>query len=432
MNNAWSAERWRLALTLLAIPLLGFSTANWLLAVALPLAGYIAWNLYQVYRLEKWLRTGSFKGKAPDTGGVWASIVQQIYRQQRKEKNRKKRLRDLLKRYNATVSALPDATVILNGNWEIEWSNRAAEELLGIERARDTGLRIGNLIRDPDFDATLKKFDREINLELPSPVNAQVMIALRMVSYGKGKKLLTARDISQRVQLQRMRKAFVANASHELRTPLTVIAGYLEILEMDPDIPPHLAEAVTSASEQAGRMQRIIEDLLVLSRLEGTRLSRFSGDPVNVPVILRQIINDLQKTVSGKSHHFSLDLDEALSLRGNEAEIQSVCTNLISNAVKYTPEGTTVDVRWYRNSAGHACLDIEDNGPGITAEHLPHLTERFYRVDAGRSREIGGTGLGLSIVKHVVQRHGGFLHIDSEPGLGATFRACFPEYRLMS
>ncbi|MGD8265777.1 MAG: phosphate regulon sensor protein PhoR, partial [Chromatiales bacterium] len=240
MNDAWWVERWRLGLTLLAIPLLGFSTANWVLAVALPLLGYIAWNLFQAYKLEKWLRTGSFKGKAPDTGGVWGLIVQQIYRQQRKEKSRKNRLRDLLKRYNATVSALPDATVILNGNWEIEWSNRAAEELLGIERARDTGLRIGNLIRDPDFDATLKKFDKEMNLELPSPVNADVMIALRMVSYGKGKKLLTARDISQRVQLQRMRKAFVANASHELRTPLTVIAGYLEILEMDPDIPPHL------------------------------------------------------------------------------------------------------------------------------------------------------------------------------------------------
>ena len=432
MSNAWSVERWRIALTLLAIPLIGFSTANWILAVALPLLAYLAWNLYQVYKLEKWLRTGSFKGKAPDTNGVWALIVQQIYRQQRKEKNRKKRLRDLLKRYNATVSALPDATVIINGNWEIEWSNRAAEELLGIERARDTGLRIDNLIRDPDFIGALKTFDREMNLELASPINADLMIALRMVGYGKGKKLLTARDISQRVELQKTRKAFVANASHELRTPLTVISGYLEIMEMDSDLPPHLAEAVASANEQAGRMQRIIEDLLVLSRLEGTRLSRQSGERLIVSAILRQIINDLQKTVSGKSHLFRLDLDEGLCLRGNEAEIQSVCMNLISNAVKYTPDGTSVDVRWYRNSAGHACLDVEDDGPGISAEHLPHLTERFYRVDAGRSREIGGTGLGLSIVKHVVQRHGGFLHIDSEPGLGTTFRACFPDYRLLS
>lgn len=431
MNNGWSVERWRIALTLLAIPLIGFSTANWVLAVALPLSLYIAWTIRQTYKLEKWLRTGSFKGKAPDTGGVWALIVQQIYRQQRKEKNRKKRLRDLLKRYNATVSALPDATVILNGNWEIEWTNRAAEELLGIERARDTGLRIDNLIRDPDFISALRKFDTEMNLELPSPVNADVMIALRMVSYGKGKKLLTARDISQRVELQRTRKAFVANASHELRTPLTVISGYLEIMEMDPELPSHLAEAAGRANEQAGRMQRIIEDLLVLSRLEGTRLSRHSGDRLNISVILRQIINDLQKTVSGKSHLFRLDLDEGLCLRGNEAEIQSVCMNLVNNAVKYTPDGTTIDVRWYRTD-GRACLDVADNGPGIASEHLPHLTERFYRVDAGRSREIGGTGLGLSIVKHVVQRHGGFLHIDSEPGLGSTFRACFPDYRVLS
>ncbi len=432
MSDAWSVERSRLALTLLAIPLIGFSTSNWALAFALPLSLYIAWTIRQIYKLEKWLRTGSFKGKAPDTGGVWALIVQQIYRQQRKEKNRKKRLRDLLKRYNATVSALPDATVILNGNWDIEWTNRAAEELLGIERARDTGLRIDNLIRDPDFISALKKFDKEMNLELASPVNADLMIALRMVSYGKGKKLLTARDISQRVELQKTRKAFVANASHELRTPLTVISGYLEIMEMDPELPSHLAEAAGRANEQAGRMQHIIDDLLVLSRLEGTRLSRNSGERLAISAILRQIISDLQKTVSGKSHLFRLDLDEGLCLRGNEAEIQSVCMNLISNAVKYTPDGTTVDVRWYRNSAGNACLDVEDNGPGIAAEHLPHLSERFYRVDAGRSREIGGTGLGLSIVKHVVQRHGGFLHIDSEPGLGSTFRACFPDYRLLS
>ena len=432
MNNAWSVERWRIALTLLAIPLIGFSTANWILAITLPLVSYTAWNLYQIYKLEKWLRTGSFKGKAPDTGGVWAQIVQQIYRQQRKEKNRKKRLSELLKRYNDTVSALPDATVILNGNWEIEWANRAAEELLGIERSRDFGLRIGNLIRDPDFDAALDTFDKEMNLELPSPVNADFMIALRMVSYGKGKKLLTARDISQRVELQRMRKAFVANASHELRTPLTVISGYLEILEMDPDIPSHLSEAISSANEQAGRMQRIIGDLLVLSRLEGTRLDRNSGDRLDVGAILRQIITDLKKTVSDKSHHFRLDLDDALFLKGNEAEIQSVCMNLISNAVKYTPDGTTVDVCWYRNSAGYACLDVKDDGPGIATEHLPHLTERFYRVDAGRSREIGGTGLGLSIVKHVVQRHGGILSIESELDKGSRFRTCFPEYRVLS
>jgi two-component system phosphate regulon sensor histidine kinase PhoR len=432
MNNAWSVERWRIALTLLAIPLIGFSTANWILAVALPLVSYTAWNLYQAYKLEKWLGTGSFKSKAPDTGGIWALMVQQIYRQQRKEKNRKKRLSELLKRYNATVSALPDATVILNSNWEIEWANRAAEELLGIERLRDFGLRIGNLIRDPDFDAALEIFDKEVNLELPSPINADLMIALRMVRYGKGKKLLTARDISQRVELQRMRKAFVANASHELRTPLTVISGYLEILEMDPELPSHLAEAISSASEQAGRMQRIIEDLLVLSRLEGTRLSRYSGERLNVSAILRQIINDLQKTISDKTHHFTLDLDDALFLKGNEAEIQSVCMNLVNNAVKYTPDGTTIDIRWYLKSDSQACLNVADNGPGIAAEHLPHLTERFYRVDPGRSREIGGTGLGLSIVKHVVQRHGGLLTIESELGKGSMFRACFPDYRVLS
>jgi two-component system phosphate regulon sensor histidine kinase PhoR len=432
MSNAWSVERWRIALTLLAIPLLGFTLSNWVLAVALPLLGYIAWNLFQFYKLEKWLRTGAFKGRAPDASGVWGLIVQQVHRQRRKEKRRKKRLSELLKRFNATVSALPDATVILNGNDEIEWANKAAEQLLGIQRTRDTGLRIGNLIRNPDFNAAVKKFKKELNMELGSPINPDMILALRMVRYGEGKKLLTARDISQRVELQRTRKAFVANASHELKTPLTVISGYLEIMQSDPKLPPELADAVDSATEQAQRMQRIIEDLLVLSRLEGTLLSHNSGERLSIAGILGQIITDLQQTLSGQSHRFVLDTDETLFLRGNEAEIQSICMNLISNAVKYTPAGTTIDVRWYRDSAGHACLDVEDNGPGIPAEHLPHLTERFYRVDAGRSREIGGTGLGLSIVKHVVQRHGGFLQIDSEPGKGSTFRACFPAYRLLS
>jgi two-component system phosphate regulon sensor histidine kinase PhoR len=234
------------------------------------------------------------------------------------------------------------------------------------------------------------------------------------------------------VELQRTRKAFVANASHELRTPLTVISGYLEIMQSDPDLPDALSDPLDSATEQALRMQHIIDDLLVLSRLEGTRLSRQSGEELSISGILGQIVTDLQQTVSGESHHFNLDTDSSVRLRGNEAEIQSVCMNLIGNAVKYTPPGTVIDVRWYRNSAGHACLDVEDNGPGIPPEHLPHLTERFYRVDAGRSREIGGTGLGLSIVKHVIQRHGGFLHIDSEMGKGSTFRACFPAYRLLS
>jgi two-component system phosphate regulon sensor histidine kinase PhoR len=432
MSDAWSVERSRLAVTLLAIPLIGFATSSWALAFALPLSLYIAWTIRQIYKIEKWMRTGAFTGKAPDTNGIWGLIVQHIHRRQRKEKKQKKKLSQIIKRFNASVSALPDATLILNQRWEIEWANKAAEELLGIDRKNDLGLRIGNLIRDPDFSAAVSKFDKTLTIELASPLHESRMIAIRMVRYAKDQVLMTARDISQRVELQRSRKAFVANASHELRTPLTVISGYLEIMESDPGFPEHLREAVGSASEQAYRMQHIIDDLLVLSRLEGTVLSRSSGERLSLPAIIRQIVSDMQKTVSGKSHHFRLDLDENLFLLGSEAEIQSVCMNLISNALKYTPKGTNIDIRWYRNSAGHACFDVEDDGPGIPVEHLPHLTERFYRVDAGRSREIGGTGLGLSIVKHIVQRHGGFLYIDSEPGLGSTFRACFPEYRLLS
>lgn len=432
MNDAWSVERWRLGLTLLAIPLIGFTTSLWTLAFGLPLLLYIAWTIRQAYRIEKWMRTGAFAGKAPDASGVWGLIVQHVYRRQRKEKKRKKKLSQIIKRFNASVSALPDATLILNQQWEIEWANKAAEELLGIDRKSDLGLNIGNLIRDPEFSRALSGFSKSLGIELASPLNQSRMIAIRMVQFAKDQVLVTARDISQRVEFQRSRKAFVANASHELRTPLTVISGYLEILESDPDLPEYLAVAVTSAGEQAVRMQHIINDLLVLSRLEGTVMTRSSGERLNVAAILKQIVSDLHKTATDRTHIFNLDIDEGLFLLGSEAEVQSVCMNLISNAVKYTPDGTRIEIRWYRNFAGHACLDVEDDGPGISVEHLPHLTERFYRVDAGRSREIGGTGLGLSIVKHILQRHGGFLHIDSEVGLGSTFRACFPDYRLLS
>ena len=319
MSDAWSVERSRLALTLLAIPLLGISTSNWALAFALPLLLYIAWTVRQIYKVEKWMRTGAFTGKAPDTNGVWGLIVQHIHRLQRKEKKQKKKLSQIIKRFNASVSALPDATLILNQQLEIEWANKAAEELLGIDRKNDLGLRIGNLIRDPDFSEAISKFEKTMSIELASPVNQSRMIAIRLVRFAKNQMLMTARDISQRVELQRSRKAFVANASHELRTPLTVISCYLEIMESDSDFPEHLKEAASSAMEQAGRMQHIIDDLLVLSRLEGTMLSRTSGERISITAIIGQIVSDMQKTITGQSHVFQLDLDEKLFLLGSEA-----------------------------------------------------------------------------------------------------------------
>ncbi|MEN8213447.1 MAG: phosphate regulon sensor histidine kinase PhoR [Pseudomonadota bacterium] len=436
MNSAFSTERWRLVLLVVSIIVIGLLTGRWLPAVVIPVTLYILWNLYQLHALEKWLRQGAVDKKAPDAGGAWGEIVQHIHRRQFAAAKGKKRLANMLKRFNTTISALPDATVILNASYEIEWANKAAQEVLGIDRKRDIGQRIDNLIRHPDFHKLLgkKRKKSKKNLELQSPVNPAVTIALRLVRYGKGSDqyLLLARDISERVEAQQTRKAFIANASHELRTPLTVISGYLEIMQSEPGLGQEMREPVRAAAEQAERMQRIITDLLALSRLESTDLKESEGEPVEVAEILNSISSSFSLAEDDSAHLINLDVDAALVIHARESEIHSVCLNLIRNAVKYSPPGSTIDIRWYQNSLGQACLDVEDNGPGIAPEHLPHVAERFYRVDEGRSSENGGTGLGLAIVKHVLTRHGGHLWIDSLPGEGSTFRACFPKSRVLS
>lgn len=434
MGDAWSAEYWRLGLVFFAVLTIGVLTGYWYVAWILPLSLYIAWHLRQLYFLESWLRKGTKTKKAPESGGVWALIVQQIYRHRQQERVHKKRLASTLGRFNATTSALPDATIVLNKSHEIEWVNQAAGDLLGIERKRDPGLRIETLIRTPAFHKWMNSpiKGKRKDLEMVSPLDQKNMLALRLVKFGKGQLLLTARDISQRVQLQQMRKAFIANASHELRTPLTVIAGYLEVLENADDLPDSFREPVVNANAQARRMQQIIEDLLSLSQLEAGDLAERNGKKLNVSALLQQLIDDLQKTLALDTHTLEFNVDSDLKIRAVESEFISLALNLIKNAIRHTPTGTTVHIGWQKSRTGEACLSVKDDGPGIGAEHIPKLTERFYLVNPGRSRDTGGTGLGLSIVEQVMQRHGGRLVIQSAPGDGSMFIACFPQYRTLS
>jgi len=434
MSDPWYVESWRIGAVLIALLVIWGLTGNWLLATLLPLLIYLSWLMYQLYCLERWLRSGLKSGEAPDTNGVWGLIIQHIYHQKQLQKKHKKKYKSLLKRFNSVVSAFPDAAIVLNQHQEIEWSNKAAKKLLGIEYSRDRGQHIGNLIRVPEFQQCLQsKKHHDINdvtLELCSS-QTPTHIVLRLIPFGKGQYLLTAGDISQQVNLQRMRETFVANASHELRTPLTVIAGYLEIMESSPKLPQTLHEPIISAQLQATRMGQIIEDLLTLARLETTtHLSKYSGTIVDVSVILANIVSDIQKTVAMDNHTLHLDTEPTLKIRAVETEINSVCLNLIKNAIKHTPVGTIVQIRWFLNDTGQACLQVIDNGKGIPAKDIPHLTERFYRVNVGRSRQVGGTGLGLSIVKHIMERHQGYLLIRSQPDVKTQFTACFPVYRV--
>ncbi len=432
MNTAWRVERWRIGLVAAASLAIGWLSGHWVLAIVGMALGYTLWNLYQAYQLEKWLSSGAKPSKAPNAGGVWAVIVQLIYRREKSEKKRKKRYKDLLNRINTAIAALPDAAVVLNAAKRIEWANDGAKTLLGIDKKRDAETLISNLIRDPAFTEYLNDPDPKKELEIASPLNHKKNISIRLTPFGKKQFLMTVSDISQRVELNRVRKAFIANASHELRTPLTVIAGYLEILKTAPELPETLLTPVNSALDQATRMENIIADLLILSRLESSRLQQALGGHVCVSSLIERIVNDLEQTVARGTHHFHLDLDDKLIINAIEMEVEGVVLNLCRNAVLHTPDDTDIFVSWQKDSSGNATLRVRDNGEGIPEEHLSRLTERFYRVDEGRSRSASGTGLGLSISRHVMDRYEGDLIITSKVGSFAQFEARFPPQSIVN
>jgi len=432
MNNAWSTEVTRLLFLLVSIVTFGLIFEYWLLSVVFHFILYIAWIMFQLRSFERWIGNGAHSMRAPDTSGIWALIVQHIYRTQKKNKDRKTGLANLAKRYQAIMKALPDATIVLNEHLEIEWANGIAEEVLGVDIARDTGHRVDNIIRDLSIQELLTGDDPKNEIEIVSPIDELKTLIISKVNYGEGQVLLTARDISQRIALQKMRKAFIANASHELRTPLTVVSGYLEILNDDENLPVSMKKMMSNAHLQALRMDRILDDLLTLSKLEEKGFSKRSGDVVDAPSILQRMTEDLQTTTAKDSHEFEVNIDENLKIKVVEREFFSLCQNLLSNAIKYSEKGSKIEVCWQLNDKGLACLRVTDNGEGIAPEHLSRLTERFYRISVSRSRTVGGTGLGLSIVNHIMENYGGHLEIKSRLGEGSTFTACFPNFRILN
>jgi len=429
-HNYWRVEQWRIAL-ILFLALLGDSLSGYgMISLVIALLGYISWLLYKVHQLHRWLESGARTLYLPDSNGIWERLVHQIQRMQKKSLTRKQRMSKLLKRFQGVVTGLPYATIILNDHNEIDWANKAAKEYLSIDLKKDRGQRIDNLIRMPEVLKILRKNTcKEIEIALPQHTNRQ--IAVQLIPVQKDLKLFIARDVSERNYIQQMRKNFIANASHELRTPLTVIAGYLEIISDDENLTKGLQPAIQSAAEQAARMQAIIEDLLTLSRLENSELNEDTEQLINMPVTLQNICNDQSTFIVNESHTLEGHIDPSLKITGVEAEVVSVCNNLIHNAIRHTPKDTTITVEWQCNRLGEACLKVSDNGQGIPEKHLAHLTERFYRVDKGRSRDKGGTGLGLAIVQHIIKRHGGYLKITSTIGKGSCFTVCLPTERVV-
>lgn len=410
-------------IALLAI-LVGWWAGHVLLFLFLVTLVYLLWHLYNLSRLLRWLQQAEL-GSLPVSRGSWGRAFDGIYRLRAGSLRRRKRLNRLLKRFYKLAAVLPDATVMLGEQDIIEWFNKPARRLLGLQSPSDVGQYIGNLLRHPAFRDYLEKGGGEEPVEIPSPKDENTILSVHLVSYGRNRRLLTARDITRLHRLEQMRRDFVADVSHELRTPLTVIGGYLESMaDSAEELPPDWQRSVLQMERQTRRMQSIVTDLLFLSRMENGASSQ-SRDVVEVPALLAAIREDAVILSGDNQHTIRLDVDSSLMLKGNREELRSVFSNLIFNAVQYTPARGEIDIRWYRGNGG-ACFEVEDSGPGIASQHLPRVTERFYRIDVGRSREKGGTGLGLAIVKHVMHRYGGALEIESEVGKGSLFRCSFP------
>lgn len=430
MGTLWQSELRRIALLLIGGLLLGALFGNVALGLLIVLGAYLLWHLYNLHNLVRWLRE-SKKFQPPEASGIWDDVFEHIFRLQQRNRKRKRNLRRMLKRFHKITVALPDATVELKpGSDEIEWWNNAAGRYLGLEYPRDAGQRITNLLRYPAFLEYLQKGDYEQGVEMPSPVDENITLRVRVIPYSGNRRLLLARDMTRMQKLERTRQDFIANVSHELRSPLTVVSGYLETLIESPECGGSYAGQLHSMRQQTERMNRIVDDLMLLSRLE-SEIPQADAEPVAVPELIDSIAEQARRLSGAEGHHIELDVDRALCLKGRETELYSAFSNLVFNAVRYTPAGGHIGIRW-RRLDGEPVFAVEDSGVGIAASHLPRLTERFYRVDTGRSRASGGTGLGLAIVKHVLLRHDGHLEIESEPGEGSVFRCHFPAGRIAS
>jgi len=426
-SSPWPAALLRITATTCAFALIGWLTGHILLAMLIGTLGHLGWNLTNQIRLERWLREGR-KLEPPVSSGLWGDIFNGIHRLQKRQRKRRLKLSRILQGVRETINAMPDGAVILHDTGEMQWWNGAARDLIGLNWPSDEGQRIVNLFRHPAFAAFLGRdaISSEDAITVPSPLDENRMLEIRVIPYGQNQRLLLARDVSRLFRLERMRQDFVANISHELRSPITVIHGLAEALSDGPaGAMPALQRPLQLIEQQTQRMQRLVEDLLLLSRLE-TEQRPVQHRSVDIPRLLR-LLTDEARTLSGKSaHEISLEADPTLWLKGEESELRSVFSNLVFNAVRYTPEGGRVAIRWQGVRGGRALFAVEDTGIGIPAHHLPRLTERFYRVDAGRSSSSGGTGLGLAIVKHILGRYGSELRISSELGAGSTFACEFP------
>lgn len=407
------------------------------LVLGCALVASYAWHVLDValgMRLLRWLSSGDTL-RTQVGFGLWGEVSDRVRRlvrsRDRAVQQRDGRFQDFL----AAMQASPNGVVLLDADLRIEWCNQSAQSHFGLDIKRDLLQHFGNLVRDPGFAAYLAtgNFERDVLMPGRSSTMAKpVRLSVHMHPYGEGRTLLLSRDVTAVEQAEAMRRDFVANVSHEIRTPLTVLSGFVETLQSLNLSEPERVHYLQLMAQQAERMQSLVSDLLTLSRLEGSPLPTAHDWVPMAPIFerCRQEVTELSRVLWGQPQGLEFDIEPGICVAGSATELHSALLNLIGNAVRYTPEGKNIFVQWQSQSDGSAVFKVRDEGVGIAAEHLPRLTERFYRVDRSRSRDTGGTGLGLAIVKHVTQRHAAELSIVSTPGQGSTFTVRFGPTRV--
>lgn len=423
----------RIVLSMLAIAGMGWlfaaigeASSGWLAAVLL-LGGWVVYHLFYLQKAMAWLEDFQLD-RVPHGSGAWESLYAKIYRLAKSSERQRQQLTETLKDFRSATEAMPDGVVTLDEDNQILYANEQAEDQLGISTEKDAGRNLINIVRHPEFVSYLNGGSWEKSIVIRGIRSSNRVLQIQLIPYGTRQRLLMTRDITQIDRLETTRRDFVANVSHELKTPLTVLNGFLETLRDLPLREEQRNQYLGLMQIQSQRMQNIVEDLLVLSKLEST-VSVTQEDPIALPALIERLCTDA-KSLSREQHQVHCLCGADSILIGAEDELSSAFGNLVSNAVRYTPAGGSITIQWALQPDGSGGLSVSDTGPGIESQHLPRLTERFYRVDRSRSRETGGTGLGLAIVKHVATRHQAQLLIDSEVGKGSRFTLLFPEKRI--
>jgi two-component system phosphate regulon sensor histidine kinase PhoR len=405
-----------------------FSAIPALLFLVVMLLIVMANRAQQLFKLEQWLHDARIE-TIPEAGGIWDEAFSQLYKMVKRHNQTKQELADELLHIEQATAALPEGVAILNDVNRIEWCNPLAEHHLGLNAERDIMQDITYLVRQPEFVEYIHEANFSAPLAMRPARHDDMVLSIKFIPYGGNKRLMISRDITQFERVEAMRRDFVANVSHELRTPLTVVSGFVENLQDMTDLSQESAQrALHLMAEQTRRMDNLVADLLTLSRLENAQ-SPLQEEDVDMNGLLNEVYRE-GELLSGVKHPLHIEIANSANLLGNRDELHSAFSNLLSNAIRYTPEGGAILLRWFERG-DQLVFSVQDSGIGIAAQHIPRLTERFYRVDRSRSRETGGTGLGLAIVKHIAMRHQAVLEVSSEEGKGSTFALVFPAKRAL-